>query len=164
LVQIFIQVLVGVVSGVILNIVFEVFVAIGQITSTQIGLSVAGMIDPRYGYITSLTHFYVIVASLLFLLLNGHLFAIKTIVDSFNTLPLNQNFLPPDLLSSVMKYAAVIFSGSVMISITVLVVLLLMNISLAVMTKFAPQFNLFTLGINLQIILGLMHASLEKAT
>ncbi len=156
LLQLMVQVLIGFVTGIILNIVFEVFVAIGQIASTQIGLSVAGMIDPRFGYITSLTHFYVIVGSLIFLLLNGHLYAITTIVESFNTLPIYQNYLPPDVMQAVLKYATVIFSGSVMLAVTILIVLLLMNISLAVMTKFAPQFNLFTIGINLQLILGLL--------
>jgi flagellar biosynthetic protein FliR len=156
LLQIFIQVLIGVMSALILNIVFEVFIAIGQITSTQIGLSTASIIDPRFGYITSLSHFYMIVASLIFLLLNGHLFAIRTIMDSFNMLPIYQNFLPTHLFATIMKYAALIFSGSVMVSVTIIIVLLLMNIALAVMTKFAPQFNLFTVGINLQLILGLI--------
>jgi|SRR5579885_162758 flagellar biosynthetic protein FliR len=156
LIQMLFQSFIGLVTGLILNLLFEVFVSAGQIISTQIGFSTASLIDPRFGYITSLTHFYMIVSTLLFLILNGHLFAIKAIVDSFNVLPLYKEIIPANLLIDVLNYAGVIFSGAIMLSITIITVLLLTNIALAIMTKFAPQFNLFSIGINMQSIIGLI--------
>jgi flagellar biosynthesis protein FliR len=155
LIHILFQALLGLVSGIILNIIFDVFVGVGQVISTQIGLGMASLIDPRFGYITSLTHFYMITTTLLFLYLNGHLFAIKTILDSFTVMPVNYAAIPSDLLHSVLIYAGIIFKGSVMLSITLVIVLLLTNITLAIMTKFAPQFNLFSIGINMELVLGL---------
>lgn len=155
LIHMLFQALLGLVAGIILNIIFNVFIGVGQIISTQIGLGMASLIDPRFGYITSLTHFYMITTTLLFLYLNGHLFAIKSIVDSFSIMPVNYEAMPSDLLHSVLIYAGIIFKGSVMLSITIVVVLLLTNIALAIMTKFAPQFNLFSIGINMELVLGL---------
>lgn len=155
LVNLLIQVLIGFLSGLILNIIFEIFVGVGQIVSTQAGLGMASLIDPRFGYITSLTHFYMITTALVFLHLNGHLIAIKTIVESFHILPINYDSIPRNLIESIFKYAGIIFSGSVMLSISIVIVLLLTNIALAIMTKFAPQFNLFSIGINMQVVLGL---------
>jgi flagellar biosynthetic protein FliR len=156
LIQMLFQSFIGLMSAFILNIIFEIFVAVGQITSSQIGLSMASLIDHRYGYITSLTHFYVITASIIFLFLNGHILAIQAIVNSFDVLPLYSELLPATLMSDVLHYAGIIFSGAVMLSITIMTVILLTNITLAVMTKFAPQFNLFSIGINMQVVIGLI--------
>lgn len=156
LVQMLFQSFIGLISGLILNLVFEVFVSAGQVISTQIGLSMASLIDQRFGYITSLTHFYIMVSTLLFLFLNGHLFAIKAIIDSFTVLPVYQEIIPVNTLEAIFSYAGVIFSGGILLSITIIIVLLLTNIALAVMTKFAPQFNLFSIGINMQLIIGLI--------
>lgn len=156
LVEAFLQAFIGFLSALIINIVFEIFVSVGQIISSQIGLSMASLIDQRFGYITSLTHFYVITATLIFLYLNGHLFAITTIVNSFNVLPINIAFNPSHLMMGIVNYASVIFSGAIMLSITIVIVLLLTNIAIAGMTKFAPQFNLFSIGINMELIIGLI--------
>lgn len=150
------QVLIGFLAGFILNIVFEIFVVVGQIVSTQIGLSMASLIDQRFGYITSLTHFYVILGTLIFLFLNGHLLAIKMILDSFSVLPLYQGGLQGNILLGIASYSGVMFSGSLMLCITIVIVLMTTNIAIAVMSKFAPQFNLFTIGINIQLLIGLI--------
>ena len=149
------QVFIGLMAGIIVNIVFDVFVACGQVISTQIGLGFASMVDPRFGTISNLTHFFMIFTALIFFYMNGHLFIIKTIIDSFNVLPLFQNFVPKDMLSAIMNYSSVIFSGGIILSISLVIAMLLSNVALAVMTKFAPQFNLFSIGINMTLILGL---------
>ncbi len=58
------QFFIGFVSGFIINIVFDVFLALGQVISLQIGLSMASLIDPRFGSITSLTQFYMLTSIL----------------------------------------------------------------------------------------------------
>lgn len=155
LMQLFFQVLIGFVTGIILNIIFEIITAFGQIVSTQVGFSMVTLIDPRFGAITPLTLFYTYVAMLIFLQLNGHLITIKLILDSFSSLPLDHYFLPKNLMELV-KYSENIFYGSVILSIAIIVTMLLTNLTIAVMTRFAPQFNVFTIGINISIILGLV--------
>lgn len=150
------QVLIGILGGLILNIIFEIFVSVGQIISTQVGLAMASLIDPRFGHITTLTQFYMITMTLLFLAVNGHLLVIETIVDSFNVMPVLYQKMPGNLMHSVITYASVILTGSVRLSITLVLILMLVNMALAVMTKFAPQFNLFSIGINMQVVLGLL--------
>lgn len=150
------QIFIGFIAGLILNIVFDVFLGVGQVISTQIGLGMASLIDPRLGSITSLAHFYIISASLVFLFLNGHLFIIQTIIQSFDVIPLSKQFMPQSMMSDALSYSGVIFSGSIMLSITIVMTMLITNIALAVMTKFAPQFNIFSVGINITLVLGLI--------
>jgi flagellar biosynthetic protein FliR len=156
LISAFFQVFIGFLAGMILNIVFEVFLAIGQIISSQIGLGMASLYDLRFGSITTLSHFYMMVTTIIFLLLNGHLFIIQTIMSSFDVLPVDKTMLPQSLMSAVLSYSGTIFSGSIMLSITIIITILLTNTALAVMTKFAPQFNIFSVGINMTLIIGLI--------
>ena len=159
-VEMVMQIFIGMTSGLLLNLMFETFVTFGQIVSTQLGLGFAGMIDPRYGSISNLTQFYMLVATILFFFLNGHLIVIKAIVESFNTLPLFHVFNMKTILQTVISYSGTMFTGGLMLAITLVIVLMLCNISLAVMTRFAPQFNLFSIGINMTLVLGLICAYL----
>ncbi|MHB1948802.1 MAG: flagellar biosynthetic protein FliR [Gammaproteobacteria bacterium] len=155
-VELLFQFFVGFLGGLVLNIVFEMFSAFGQIVSQEIGLNMASMIDPRLGHITALTHFYSYFVTLVFLLLNGHLFVIKIIFDSFNVMPINSLTFPQHLLIDILNYSNIIFSGAIMLSMTIIVTIFLVNFTLATMSKFAPQFNVFTVGVNITLIVGLI--------
>lgn len=151
----FYQSLIGLITAMAVNIIFEVFSALGQLISSQIGLNLASLFDPKFGVITSLTHFYIILAMVIFFLLNGHLVIIQTLVQSFSVIPLNFLIFKFPVMV-LLRYANVIFTGAVTLSLTVFIVILLTNICLAVMTKFAPQINLFSVGLNLTLLIGLI--------
>lgn len=155
-IQTLFQVLIGFLSGLILNIVFEIFSALGQIISMQIGLSMASMIDPRLGSITQLTHFYTFSVFLIFFLMNGHLYVIQTILDSFTFLPIGESIMPRDLIKEILRYSSIIFSQSVLLSITIIIAIMIVNLALALMSKLAPQFNVFSVGVNMMLIMGLI--------
>lgn len=150
------QVVLGFIGALILNVIFEVFLWMGQIISTQIGMSLANLFDPQFGTVATLSQFYMLSCSLLFLFLNGHLFIIQTMLSSFDVFPPLELFIPKQMMFDVLKYSVVIFSGAVSLSITIIIVMLLTNIALAVMSKYAPQFNLFSIGINMELIIGLI--------
>lgn len=155
-----IQFVLGFAAGLIMNMILEIFSAIGQVVSTQIGLSAASLFDPKFGVITSLTHFYVMVGTIIFLEMNGHLMMIDTLVKSFIA-------IPPGVLitqfygSSIASFSSIIFSGSILVSITVIAAVLMTNITMAFISKFAPQFNLFSIGLNLSILIGLVCITLS---
>jgi flagellar biosynthetic protein FliR len=149
------QTVIGFISAIILNIVFEIFFAAGQLISSQIGLSMASQYDPRFGSVTHLTQFYIITATLIFFSINGHIFIIKSIVDSFQAIPIDQTIISRGMLFTILKYSQVIFNSSVLVSITLITTVLIINIGLAFITKFAPQFNIFSVGININLIAGL---------
>lgn len=156
LIQLAVQILIGFMAGMILNIVFEIFTSVGQIISTQIGFSMATLIDPRFGAITPLTLFYSYITIIIFMGLNGHLLMIKFIMDSFTVLPIDKIVFPTQLLMNILQYTNVIFSGSISLSIAIIVSILLTNLTIAVMTRFAQQFNIFSIGISITIIFGLI--------
>jgi flagellar biosynthetic protein FliR len=77
-------------------------------------------------------------------------------VNSFTVLPVDKIMLAKSMMSDVLAYSSTIFSGSIMLSISLIITILLTNIAVAVMTKFAPQFNVFSIGINLTLVMGLV--------
>lgn len=151
-----IQFLLGFIGALILNIVFEVISAAGQLISLEIGLSMISIFDPKLGNITKVTHLYVFTILILFFLMNGHLFIVQTIVDSFTAIPIDNSAIPTRLISKILEYSKIIFTDSIILAITVIVAILITNFSLAILSKFAPQFNIFSIGTNLTLIIGLI--------
>ncbi|MEJ2691616.1 MAG: flagellar biosynthetic protein FliR, partial [Candidatus Thiodiazotropha sp.] len=86
------QVLIGVIMGFILQMVFGALVFGGQVVAYSTGLGFASMVDPQNGVqVPVIAQFYLILATLLFLLSNGHLLAIELLADSFQSLPVAED-------------------------------------------------------------------------
>lgn len=146
------QFVLGVITGIILNIFAEFFVGFGQIISMQSGLGFVNFYVPRVGNISPLTQFFILLAIVIFFELNGHLVLIKTIVQSFKVMPVIPKF-NGQILFKILSYSAVLFQGMVMLSLSVIFSIMLANITLAILTKFTPQLNIFSIGINISMLL-----------
>ena len=85
--EVFVQASVGAVMGLVLQIVAAVVVA-GQAISAAMGLAMANMIDPNLGNVPVIAQFLLVIATLLFLGLGGHLVLISILLESFKTLPI----------------------------------------------------------------------------
>ncbi|WP_133128861.1 flagellar biosynthetic protein FliR [Legionella nagasakiensis] len=147
-----IQLFLGFIVAFIMNLFIEIFLSLGQIISMQSGMGFANLLVPRVGPITPISEFFMITATLIFFELNGHLVLIKMIVESFQTDFLQFNTFNPELFIQILLFAKIIFSGALMLSLSTLIAILLSNITIAVMTKFSPQLNIFTVGINISML------------
>jgi flagellar biosynthesis protein FliR len=147
-----IQLALGFVTGFIINMFIDVFLALGQVISVQSGLGFVNLFIPRVGTITPLSHFFFITSALIFFELNGHLVLIKMIIDSYQVDLLEIRHVNMELVREVMFFTKIIFCGSLMLSLPVLIALLISNITIAIMTKFSPQLNIFSIGINISLI------------
>lgn len=148
-----IQLFLGFISGFVINIFIDIFLALGQIISVQSGLGFVNFYVPKVGTITPLSQVFFITAALIFFELNGHLLLVKMIVDSYRFNALGVTRIDMELVQKIILFTKVIFSGALMLSISVLIALLISNITLAIMTKFSPQLNVFSIGINLSLII-----------
>ncbi|HQV16232.1 MAG TPA: flagellar biosynthetic protein FliR, partial [Denitromonas sp.] len=83
------QILIGVVIGFVMRLVFAAVDVAGELIGLQMGLSFATFFDPQSGGQTGvLAEFLGLLASLIFLALNGHLLMIEVVVRSFDWLPI----------------------------------------------------------------------------
>tara|TARA_R110002110_G_scaffold33533_1_gene114790 strand:+ start:103148 stop:103936 length:789 start_codon:yes stop_codon:yes gene_type:complete len=151
------QILIGAAMGLIIHIIFQAFVIAGQISAMQMGLGFASMMDPQNGVsVPAVGQLYLMIVTLLYLSINGHLYAIQILVESFAVFPvtiLNITSLPVEKLILLSNW---MFMGAVKISLPAIAALLIVNLSIGIMTKAAPQLNIFSIGFPLTMILGLI--------
>ncbi|MFZ1494233.1 MAG: flagellar biosynthetic protein FliR [Candidatus Competibacter denitrificans] len=151
------QILIGLSMGFALRLVFGALELGGQIITTQMGLGFASLIDPQNGtQSTLLSQFYTLLGSLIFLALNGHLLLIGLLADSFTTLPPAPTGAGRELLWGLVAWAGHTFAGAVLIALPAIASLLVVNLAFGVMTRAAPQLNIFAVGFPVTLVLGLL--------
>jgi len=149
------EIVVGATMGFVIKVVFEVFVLGGQIIAMQSGLGFANFVDPNNGNIPVLGMVYLLLVSLLFLIGNGHLMMIELLVESFTTIPITQANLSTDIFWQFAHFGTWLFSGALMIALPAVIALLLLNLGFGVMTRAAPQLNIFAIGFPISLTVGL---------
>ncbi|TAL63537.1 MAG: flagellar biosynthetic protein FliR [Legionella sp.] len=147
----------GLLMGFVLQLVFQIFVLGGQIISMQAGLGFAVMVDPSSkASVPLISQFYLMMVSLMFLALNGHIAILDTLIESFSWLPIGQVTIKESILWSVINFSGWMFKEAVLISIPALLSLLIVSLSFGIMTRVAPQLNIFSLGFPLTLLMGIL--------
>jgi len=149
------QILIGIAIGFTTQLVFGAIIMAGQIVSMQMGLGFSVMVDPQNGsQAPVLSQFYIIFVVLVYLSLNGHLVLVQIMVDSFETLPIGVTGLSSASIWDIVNWGEYIFSGGIAIAIPAIASLLVVNLSFGIMTRAAPQLNIFAIGFPITMILG----------
>ncbi len=149
------QVLIGIAIGFTVTLIFGALVTGGQIIAQLMGLGFASMMDPQNGVsVPVVGQFYTILATLVFLILNGHLILLDLLVSSFQTLPVAEYGLSPEKIWELVLWSKWLFVAAVIIALPAITALLLVNIAFGVMTRAAPQLNIFAVGFPITILLG----------
>lgn len=149
------QLLIGLAMGFMLQIAFSTVIMAGQVIATTMGLGFASTVDPQNGVnVTMLGQFYLIVATLIFLGMDGHLLLINILTQTFVLFPVGGDIFTPDLFMKVVNFTAQMFVWAAIIALPAVTGVLLVNLSFGVMTKAAPQLNIFALGFPMAIIAG----------
>jgi flagellar biosynthetic protein FliR len=121
------------------------------------GLSFAFNIDPLRGTSTvAVGQFYLILMTLTFVTLDGHLAIIELIVQGFQTLPVGSVGLGADGLWRVASSGAVLFSGALQVALPGITALMVANIAFGLISRAAPTLNIFSVGFALSIVFGLV--------
>lgn len=155
------QVVIGLAMGLIFLVIFQAFVVAGHFVSMGMGLAFATMVDPTNGMNSPVvSQFFTIIATLLFLALNGHLLVIHVVIDSFRLLPVGMSMLSPDTLKAIAGFGAYMFSAGVLMALPVVTTLLLVNLAFGIMSRAAPAMNIFAVGFPITLIAGLVLLSL----
>ena len=149
------QLAVGVVMGFLVQIMFATLLVAGQITATTMGLGFASTVDPQNGVqVTMLSQFYVIIATLIFLAIDGHLLLIQILAQTFVLIPVDAILLTPALFQNAVEFAGQMFMSAMLIALPAVTGVLLVNLGFGGITKAAPQLNIFSIGFPITILAG----------
>ncbi|WP_296217211.1 flagellar biosynthetic protein FliR [Pseudomonas sp. UBA2684] len=150
------EILIGVMLGFTLQLFFHAFVIAGQIVATQMGLGFASMIDPSNGVsVAVIGQFFLMLVTLLFLAMNGHLVVFEVLAESFVTLPVGSGLLTEHYWELANKLGWVLGAALILV-LPAITALLVINLAFGVMTRAAPQLNIFAIGFPMTLVLGLV--------
>jgi flagellar biosynthetic protein FliR len=151
------QVVIGVALGLVSLLFLQIFVLGGQVIAMQIGLGFASMVDPTNGQqVPVIAQFFLMLASLVFLAFDGHLLMIHMIMASFDAIPVGMTGLDADAFMAIAEYGSVMFSAALAAMLSGVIAILLINLSFGVMTRAAPQLNIFAIGFPITMVSGLV--------
>ncbi len=150
------EVLIGIAIGMVVQLAFQALTFAGQTVSLTMGLGFATLVDPQHGAnSTVLGQMFMIFGVLTYLAVNGHLMLLGALAQSFQTLPIGVPHVGGNFLLLVASWGAHIFESGLLIALPAVIALLIANLALGVVTRVAPQLNLFGIGFTITLICGL---------
>jgi len=151
------QILIGVAMGFVTLLVMQTFVLTGQIIGMQTSLGFASMVDPSSGQQTPVVgNLFLLLTTMIFLAVDGHLVLIRMLVISFETIPISDQGISITSYRTLAQWGGYMFGAALTMSMTPIVALLLINLSFGVMTRASPQLNIFAIGFPVTMISGLL--------
>ncbi len=149
------ELLLGMVLMLVVRFLFAAVQTGGQIIGFQMGFSMINVIDPLTGQQVVVTsHFLYMTTLLTFLALNGHLYLLQGLADSFALVPPGGILLGPALGQGLLRLAAGMFTLGVKIAAPVMAALFLVDLALALIGRAAPQMHVLILGFPIKIAVG----------
>lgn len=145
----------GLLLGMCVHFIFAGIQTGGQIMGFQMGFTMVTLADPTSGAQVSITsHILYMVCFLIFLALDGHLHLLRALADSFALVPPGGLRVSGALTERVLELSASMFFLAVKIAAPVLAALFMVELTLALMGRAAPQMNLLTMGFPIKIAVG----------
>lgn len=149
------QILIGLAMGFILQMVLAALTIAGEVIAMSMGLGFASMVDPANGVnVPVLSQFFLIMGTLLFLALGGHLMIIQLVVNSFQTLPITGEGIERESFLLIVSFASQMFIGAAWVALPALISILVITLAMGVMTRAAPQLNIFSVGFPVTMLMG----------
>jgi len=151
------QLLIGFAMGFVLQLIFDSLAMGGQLLANSMGLSFAFNIDPLRGASTPVVgQLYMLLVTLTFLALNGHLALLETLVQGFRTMPIGTSSFDEHALWQVVSWGQQLFDGALAVALPGMTALLIVNLGFGVMSRAAPSLNMFAVGFPISLVFGMV--------
>jgi flagellar biosynthetic protein FliR len=150
------QMVIGVAVGMMMRVIFSGIEMAGQVAGMTMGLGFASFFDPQsQGNTVAISQLYGILALLVFLSIDGHLLLISALAESFYSLPIALNSLGVNGMK-IAEVGKEVFSIGLQLSLPIIAALLITNMALGILTRSAPQLNIFGIGFPITIGVGFL--------
>jgi flagellar biosynthetic protein FliR len=148
------QLVIGLAIGFSIRLVFSAVDLAGQLIGMSMGLGFASFYDPQsQGQSTAVNQFLVLLATLIFLSLDGHLMIVTALANSFISMPITVGGAGINPMKIAM-WGETIFSSGLLLALPAVAALLITNMALGILTRTAPQLNLFGIGFPVTLSVG----------
>ncbi len=155
------EVLVGLALGFTASLVLSALMFAGNLIDMQIGFSMSMIFDPMASAMSGIISRFIYLLGLVVLLaFDGHHMILAAIVRSFEVVPLNSAVVAGNAAMHLIKVSAHAISIGVQIAAPIIAVMLIIDVTLGLLARTAPQINVFMLGFPIKIIFGLITLSI----
>lgn len=159
------QIAVGLAMGLAMRLAFAMVDVAGEIIGLQMGLGFATFFDPQHGTHTPvIAQFLGLLTTLVFLGLNGHLMLLSVLAESFRLLPPGAGATAAPPWFALADWGSKVFASGLMLALPVVTALLVTNLAIGLLTRAAPQLNLFAVGFPVTILVGWIMLGLSLPT
>lgn len=150
------QMLIGIAIGLVMHVTFAVVQATGEFIGLQMGLAFATFFDPSSGTnMVVLSRYLYMITLLMFLAFNGHLIVLEILATSFDTLPLGLGGFNAGGFEMLARYGGTIFMSGMLLALPLVGSLLIINLSMGILNRSAPQLTVFNIGFPTSLTVGL---------
>ncbi len=148
---------VGLSLGFAVRIVFTAVELAGEMVGLQMGLNFASFFNPSMGnQANAVGIFFSQMVALLFVVMNGHLMVLMAVNRSFQAFPIDQNFLQALEQMKLYQLGGDLFASALWIALPMIGLLMFTNLALGIMSRVAPQLNIFAIGFPVTLLVGML--------
>lgn len=151
------ELIVGITIGFMSNITLTIVNMAGQFIDREMGFSMVSNFDSNFNTETTITaQFYQMLVMVIMLASDMHYYIVSALADSFVLIPVGNVAIDTGILYDTMiEYISNYFIISLRICLPVLIATLITSVVLGVLAKTAPQMNMFSVGIQIKIFMGM---------
>jgi flagellar biosynthetic protein FliR len=150
------ELIVGVLMGYFSNIAYHILSFSGQMMDMEIGFSMANEFNPISQVQTTITsNLYGYLVMLIMMISNLHHYFLKAMIDSFKIIGVGKAIFHTDLYKVMVHFITEYFIIGFRIVLPIFASILMVNTILAILAKVAPQMNMFVIGMQLKVLVGL---------
>jgi flagellar biosynthetic protein FliR len=143
--------------GFFANIAQHILSFVGQRIDLDMGFSMATEYNASLAsQITVTGSLYTYAVTLIIFVTNFHLFIVQAIIDSFGAIPVGHVAVDTNIVEVMAVYMTDYFLIGFRIALPMYAAILIVDTILGILAKVAPQMNMFAVGIQLKIAVGLI--------
>lgn len=151
------EVIVGLIMGLFANICTQILSFAGSLIDTEMGFSMVQDFDPITNtQVTITSNLYQYAVLLMMLVMNLHHYILKALVDSYQVIPVGKAVIHVNIYQAMLNFITKYFIIGFRIVLPMFAAMLIVNTILAILAKVAPQMNMFVIGLQLKVLVGLL--------
>lgn len=151
------QIVVGLSIGFAVRLVFAALEIAGELIGLQMGLNFASFFDPASNaQISAISRFFMQIGTLIFVVINGHLLLLMAVIKSFESFPVDGHFMDALAQMRIHEMGSAVFASAFWIALPMIAMLLFVNLALGIISRVAPQMNIYAVGFPVTLTVGLI--------
>ncbi len=151
------EIFIGYLIGYLISLFFSTVVISGEILDMQTGMSMSKIYDPSSNLSMGITgSFLNLILILIFFSANGHLTLIQIFITSCKLIKIGNFSIPTDLFINMVEMFGQILILALKLSMPILAVEIILEAGIGILMKAIPQIQVFSVNVQLKILLGLL--------